>query len=202
MKKTSSNAARLFWLTVCVASLAGCDACSPKEDPTPPPQIETTVEPKVEEPPVDPLKDAREAADKDAIGVAVVANDTATLVAAAIEADANKPKRPVATKPKEEAETGAIDKAAVKRVFDQNNTAMRKCYERVLKASPGLEGKVTLEVKIRSDGTVASATARGNSLNNGSINDCMERQAMSMKFPKPNGGAVRVANPYTFRPEF
>lgn len=186
-------------LTAVLLGTTACDSCSPKETPPPvePPKVET----KVEEP-VDPLKEAREAAEKEAESVGVVTNDTATLVASAIEAEANKPKAPTVSRPKEEAETGAIDKVAVKRVFDANNVAMRKCYERVLKANPGIEGKVTLEVKIRGDGTVASASARGTSLNNSAINDCMERQAMSMKFPAPKGGAVRVANPYTFRPEF
>ncbi len=183
-----------------VTGIAACDSCQPKE--VPPPVVEPVVEPKVEIPEVDPLEEARGVADKDAEGIAVVLNDTATLVASSIEAEANKPPEVVAKKPKSDPETGKIDTSAVKRIFDQNNTAMRKCYERVLKASPGLEGKVTLEVKIQSDGTVGSAKARGVSLDNAAINDCMERQAKSMKFPQPKGGSVRVANPYTFRPDF
>lgn len=194
---------RIRWLGVLlalVASVSACDSCGPEQ--VPPPIVEPVAEAKVEVPEVDPLAEARGAADKDAEGVAVVLNDTATLVASSIEAEANKPQKVVSKKPKSDPETGKIDTSAVKRIFDQNNIAMRKCYERVLKASPGLEGKVTLEVKIQSDGTVGSARARGVSLNNAAINDCMERQAKTMKFPQPKGGSVRVANPYTFRPDF
>lgn len=187
-------------LLVVMPLLGACDSCG--EQPTPPPKVEPNVAPNVETPPEDPLKEAREATEKDAESFGVTTMDTAALVAAAIEAEANKPPETAPTKRKEEPETGKIDTRAVKRIFDQNNGAMRKCYERVLKANPGLEGKITLEVKIRSNGTVASATARGISLDNAAINDCMERQAMSMKFPEPQGGSVRVTNPYTFRPEF
>ncbi len=187
-------------LLALVACVSACDSCNPQD--VPPPVVEPKVEPKIEVPEVDPLEGARGAADQDAESVAVVLNDTATLVASAIEADANKPQKVVSKKPPRDPETGKIDTSAVKRVFDQNNIAMRKCYERVLKANPGLEGKVTLEVKIVSTGAVSSAKARGVSLNNAAINDCMERQAKTMKFPEPKGGSVRVANPYTFRPAF
>ena len=193
------NASKLILIAIVALALSGCDSC--QSEPETPKVIETTPDVSVEDEPEDPLKEARENAEKSGEDIAIALNDSARNTAAAMEALANKPKPPTKPRIREEAETGKVDVAAVKRVFNQNNGAMRKCYERALKKSPGLEGKLTLEVKIKGDGSVAWAKARAKSLNNASVFDCMERQAKTMKFPKPKGGAVRVNNPYTFTPD-
>lgn len=193
--------ATLALLLLCAFGITGCDSCSPAEIETP--QTIASPEPEPEpEPPADPLKEAREAAEKDAESGAVAVTDLARIVAADVEALNNQPKRPVANRPKTEPETGQIDVREVKRIFGMSDIAMRKCYERQLKGNPGLEGKVNLEVLIQGDGTVGSAKARPGSLNNAAVFDCMERQAKTLKFPSPNGGSVRVNNPYTFSPDF
>lgn len=180
----------------------GCDSCQsepekPKVEPKPLPDVS------VEEEPVDPLAEAREKAEEDAIAVAVVVNDSARAAASAMEALAKKPdNKPKIKRARPEKADGRIeDTSALKKAFNIHNGAMRKCYERVLKMQPGLEGKVKLTVKIGTDGKVDWAKAKGRSLNHPKINDCMERQARTIEFPKPTGGAVIVANPYTFTPQ-
>lgn len=201
MTPTYVRNATFALLFLSLFGLHGCDSCSPAEIEEPQ-TIIPQPEPEPEPEPVDPLKEAREAAEKDAESGAVAVSDLARIVAADVEVLKNQPQRPVANRPKTEPETGQIDVREVKRVFGLSDIAMRKCYERQLKGNPGLEGKVALEVLIRSDGTVGATKARGISLNNSAVFDCMERQAKTLKFPSPSGGAVRVNNPYTFSPDF
>jgi len=197
---------RLFRITalLVVSSLvvSGCDSCQSEPEK---PKVEPKAVPdvSVEEEPVDPLAEAKADADEKSVAAAVLLNDSARATASAMEALAKKPDtKPRIKKPRPEKATGKIeDTAALKRAFNKHNGAMRKCYERVLKMEPGLEGKVKLTVKIGSDGKVDWAKAKGRSLNHPKVNDCMEQQARTIKFPEPSGGAVIVANPYTFTPE-
>lgn len=179
--------------------ISGCDSCSGQEEPVTP-QTTPPPEPEPEPEPEDPLKEAKEAAEKDGISVAVSISDSVRIVGADLEAMLNQPDKPIAKKPKA-TDTGMLEKSDLRRVFNASNTAMRKCYERALKGNPGLSGKVQLQVRIARDGTVSYARAEG-SLGNGLVFECMERQAKTLKFPEPKGGTVLVNNPYTFTPDF
>ena len=175
---------------------AGCEEEPKNELPKLVEKKEVPIEPKV-----DPLKEATEEAERVAMDDSVYISDRAREVAAEIEAQSHKTvsKRPPKEKP--EPETGSLAKSELRKVFNVHAGAMRKCYERQLKRNPRLEGKVRLEIVIRSSGQVGSAKVNGISLDNRQVNDCMVRQARTMKFPKPDGGAARVTMPYTFTPE-
>ena len=180
----------------------GCEGCSEK----PPEELPKEEPPKKEEPPPepeDPLKEARERATKQAYFAGVHIADVARSTAGELEAVAEKPQRPrIRKNVQKEKETGKLSKAELNKVFAIHDSAMKKCYERVLKSKPGLMGKVRLELFIRSNGDVGSASVRGLSLKDDSVHSCMERQAKTMKFPEPKGGAVRVTKTYSFSPEF
>ncbi len=180
---------------------AACDGC--KEKPAEPDVGVTTGPPEDTGPdePVDPLAEAREKAESDAVSAAVHLSDITRAVGAEIEAQANKPKRKPKPRIKKDRENGKLAKKQLNRVFNSHASAMKKCYERALKKSPGLRGKVSLELRIRRDGSVRDARVRGSSLSNPAVHGCMTREAMGMKFPKPKGGAVRVAKTYAFAPE-
>ncbi len=189
---------RLLLLALVVFAV-GCESCQeekPVEPPPKPPEPDLAVK----EEPVDPLKEAKEDAEPKAEELAVLTGDTARAAAAEIEAAANKPPKRNIVK-KVEKPTGQIDPKDLKKVFNRHLGAMKKCYERELKKNPGLEGKVVLTVVIKSDGKVGRANAKGKSLRNARVNDCIEREARGMKFPKPKGGSVIVNNPYTFTPD-
>lgn len=180
--------------------ISGCDGCGSEEEVEPEPVEPPAV---VEKEPEDPLEEARDDATDQAESAAVITIDAARATTAAMEALDVEPEKATARKPpKKQEPTGSIDTRELKRAFNRNNAAMQKCYERVLKKEPGLEGKISLQVKIKSNGELDWARAKGQSLNNATINECMERQARSIKFPKPSGGSVIVANPYTFTPDF
>ncbi len=179
-----------------------CDGCNPPP-PEETPKVEPDVGVKAEDEPEDPLKEAKANAEEIGIEAGVSLGDVARNVAAEMEALANEPKKPKVRKPRvAEPETGKLAAAAIQKVFRLNDSAFKKCYERSLKKNPGLEGKVKLSIVIQSDGTVSSSQVSPVSLRDALVNDCMERQAKTMKFPKPEGGSVRVNKSYTFTPDF
>lgn len=194
-------------LIFCVAALfavagLGCDGCQ-DEPPEEPPTVEPDVGVEREDEPEDPLEEARENAEELGVEYAVTVGDVSRNVAANIEANASKPSKPAVRKPRvAEAEGGTIEPSAVQKVFRTNDSAFKKCYERSLKKNPGLEGKVRLSILISGNGSVGSASVKGISMSDGLVNECMKRQALTMKFPEPTGGSVRVNKSYTFTPDF
>jgi hypothetical protein len=207
----SANSSRILRLAalaalVSFAACSGCEACG--GEPSAPdvgatnsaaPDTGAEAEPDAAE----DLTEAREAAVGTGLSTGVHVSDIARAVGGEIEAQgAAPPKVRPNLKNKAEPETGQLAKAKLNKVFNVHAGAMKKCYERSLKKSPGLQGKVRLEIVISSRGKVTSANVRGMSLRDRSIEGCMERQALTMQFPEPDGGAVRVNKTYSFFPEF
>jgi len=205
-KPYTLKASRILMLGMLVCSMAACSG-DKKNDTKPDMAKKVEVAPPKAEPdmkpPEDPLKEAKANAEELGTEVAVGRNDIATLAASNIEAalknlDSGKKPRPRVAVTKEK---GKIDPAAANKVFRKFDGAMKKCYERALKASPGLEGKVNLVVVVNTDGSVKSASARQGSLRSPMVSKCIEGLAKRMKFPKPTGGAARLAKGYKFSPE-
>jgi hypothetical protein len=190
-----------------VFAFTACDGCSEKKpeqkDQGTVVKEEKDMAPAKEPdlPKEDPLKEAKEKAEKDGTDVGVGRMDIANLAAANIEAALkegdSKPKTRIRSTSRE---TGSIDSKDAAKVFRKFEGAMKMCYERALKKSPGIEGKVNLSVVVSEDGSVSRADARGVSLKSSQVSNCMEQLAKRMKFPKPKGGAARLNKPYVFKP--
>ena len=185
----------LFAGSILLASF-GCDGCS--EKPKEVEKIEKKAETKKVEIVEDPLKEAKENADALSTLQGVAVSDFAQSVAADIDAAKNRPAQTVKKRKTVEKDMGSLAAKEISKVFRFHNGAMRKCYERQLKANPSLAGKVRLSVRIGSSGKVSSASASGLS---GQVHRCMVSQAKTMKFPKPKGGSVSVNKPYKFSPK-
>jgi Ca-activated chloride channel homolog len=94
---------------------------------------------------------------------------------------------------------GAIDKSVIDRVVKQHVPAIRYEYEKGLKASPGLQGKVKIEFVIGADGNVASASVKSSTLGDAAVEQGIARRFHRMKFPAPTGGGqVVVSYPFVF----
>ncbi len=193
-----------FGLATLLVSLAACDGC--KEEPTQPPATNTAT------PSVDAgaekedtsgasLYEAKMMAQTSATSASVHVNDVSRSLALELEAVDAPPPKTKSARVAPPTYKGKLSKSQLNRVFNAHAGAMKNCYERVLKNTPGLEGKVRLELVIGSDGSVRSARARGISLRDGTVHDCMERQAKQMEFPTPDGGALAVNKTYSFSPE-
>lgn len=98
-------------------------------------------------------------------------------------------------------DTGTIDNAGVRRVFNARHGEMQACYERALKSDPELQGKVTLTVRIGKGGAPVMTRARSSQLRSKTVLNCMEQSSKKWLFPSPEGGTVSVNKPYNFEPK-
>lgn len=192
------SVACLLGLVVIIGSLAGCEGCEGCGDKKPKKKKEVKLDVAPQEPDGDPLEEAKEQAEEEAVSIAVRTNENARYISGNIEAK-NRPDDPEPRVPQKT--PGSVDTAALQKVFSQHDGAMQDCYERALKKNPNLAGRVTLTITISRSGGVAAATATPGSLSSAQVNECLERQALRWKFPPPTGGAAKVRKPYTFSPK-
>lgn len=95
---------------------------------------------------------------------------------------------------------GSLDPDIIRRVVRANFGRFRLCYENGLNANPKLEGKVTIQFVINTDGSVKSASNKQSTLSDQNVVQCVVRAFKSMSFPKPNNGIVMVTYPIHFSP--
>ncbi|CAN5252927.1 hypothetical protein BH09MYX1_BH09MYX1_42940 [soil metagenome] len=78
----------------------------------------------------------------------------------------------------------------------------RKCYEPALSQDPTLAGKVTVSVKVASNGQICSANVAKNEMSITSVGECAARMiASSGRVPPPTGGCVNVDFPLNYVPQ-
>lgn len=145
--------------------------------------------------------DARSAADE----LSFQRNQQARLVASEIEGARGADKEAASDAPPraEQAppgDDGEIDVEAVQKLFENERGALQTCYERALKQNSSLQGKVTLSVRVGTDGSPAMVQAKSNAITDRSTLACMEREAKSWQFPRPKGGTVMLNKPFRFSP--
>jgi len=93
--------------------------------------------------------------------------------------------------------TGAIDKDVVRRVVRDNLAKLQYCYEKILLANPGIEGRVLVTFTIAIEGSVSDVTATGI---HPEVETCVAEKVRTFKFPRPDAGKVEVSYPFTFKP--
>ena len=181
----------------------GPTACK-KEEKVEPPQTNVIEEPKQVEPQGDPLEDAKMDATKHGDLTAIGRGDKARLVAANIESSQMQAqvRKPTTKSRRPEKHTGNLAAELISKEVRRYEGAMKACYERALKRSPGLKGKVQLTVVVDTDGSTKSARTRGISLQDDHVVRCMEGHAKKMRFPAPKGGSAQFNKVYAFKPEF
>lgn len=97
--------------------------------------------------------------------------------------------------------TGSLSAGQIR---DAINGAPRKqvqtCYEQRLKDNNLLQGQMTVLITIAQSGGVRHVSVSG-SLRDQQVYSCVRRVARSWKFPRPDGGCVRTAVPFTLTPK-
>lgn len=76
----------------------------------------------------------------------------------------------------------------------------RRCYESALAQDPTLHGKITLALKIGSNGQACSASVASNDMDSPNVANCVVDRYRSAAFPAPKGGCVEVNIPVNFVP--
>lgn len=74
-----------------------------------------------------------------------------------------------------------------------------RCYDRALAIDPKVRGKVTIRVRLGSDGSVCEARGEGEGAMQ-SVADCAAEVYRTSALPPPNGGCADVVVPINFVP--
>ncbi len=86
----------------------------------------------------------------------------------------------------------------VRRVVRVRFSALRACYEKVIKTNPKLEGTVTVSFAIQPDGSMKDLKTTG-SLTDAAVLGCVTKNFLSMAFPEPEKKAtVTVTYPLIY----
>ncbi len=105
-------------------------------------------------------------------------------------------------RPREPAECdGSLEAAQIRRVINgPPRKQVQTCYEHRLKDNNLLQGQMTVLLTIAPSGAVRNVSVSG-SLRDPQIYSCVKRLARTWNFPKPAGGCVLTAVPFTMTPK-
>lgn len=94
---------------------------------------------------------------------------------------------------------GVLSKEEIQAVIQKHIGEIQYCYEKQLRSTPGLAGKVILEWTIGTDGRVKVVKSSNSSLKSAEAINCMSTKVKTWVFPTPRGaGSVIVTYPFIF----
>ncbi|MBN2358121.1 MAG: TonB family protein [Deltaproteobacteria bacterium] len=96
------------------------------------------------------------------------------------------------------ASKGTLPREAITAVFERGSAAVKKCYDRELKRTPTLAGRMVFSIKINRLGRVEAVRLRSATLKNRAIERCVVATIKRWRFPRPTGGWVLVTYPISF----
>jgi TonB family protein len=118
-----------------------------------------------------------------------------------VEPEEPKPREPTWKPPSEWDCRGTLQVAQIREVINgQPRKQVQTCYERGLKGNNLLQGTMKVLLTIGSNGEVSAVSIRG-SLDDPQVYTCVRRVAKTWKFPKPEGGCVRIEVPFQLTPK-
>lgn len=96
---------------------------------------------------------------------------------------------------------GSLSKEVIQGGVRSKMLQIRRCYEQQLAQDPALGGKLTVKMLINGEGEVAKVDRVSSSLQEPSLEACVEGALKTLRFPKPKGGGiVLVTYPFVFSP--
>jgi hypothetical protein len=95
---------------------------------------------------------------------------------------------------------GELDPAMVAKEVKSRLRAIQNCYERALKRTPNLSGKVVIHWTITQAGTVSGVDVEQDTLGDAEVASCIKSLIARWRFPAPSGGSVDVSFPFVFSP--
>ena len=100
----------------------------------------------------------------------------------------------------EGAGAGRLDKAAVTQVFKRRQGALKHCYEKQLKRTPTLAGKVRFTFTIGPAGRVIALSIVDDTAGSAELTRCIAERVREWRFPEPAGGAVTFVHTLVLAP--
>lgn len=93
-----------------------------------------------------------------------------------------------------------LTREEVAKVIHSHLNEIRYCYESAILSDPSLAGKVLIDFRIGSRGSVDSAQTTGDSMSRPDVGRCLVSKLKNWKFPSPRGGVqVAVTYPFLFK---
>jgi hypothetical protein len=97
-------------------------------------------------------------------------------------------------------ESGSADPVALAAEIRRRLSAIRACYERALRRSPRLGGKLVLRFTIAAAGTVTAVDFDEDTIQDGELSRCLRELALRWRFPPPQAAPVEITFPFVFQP--
>ena len=92
--------------------------------------------------------------------------------------------------------TGTIDKQSVASVFRRRKRAIRRCYEKSLRANPSAQGKVTIQFTIGPAGRITNINVTQDTTGDSSIGSCIVSRVRGWRFDPPDRGSVTFSKAF------
>lgn len=93
---------------------------------------------------------------------------------------------------------GELQAADVRRVVNQALGGIKRCYERQLRNTPTLRGRIGVTFTVTGAGTVSGAHTTDSF--DPTVGSCVVGVVSRLRFPEPEGGSVTFAFPFVFEP--
>ncbi len=87
--------------------------------------------------------------------------------------------------------------ADIQSVIDAQATAVNSCYQKELKKSPDLKGKLSVSIKINQAGKVAGVTPTQNTVGD-AVGQCVVNKIRGWSFPRGKKGVITVNQTFVF----
>lgn len=95
---------------------------------------------------------------------------------------------------------GSLGRSSIQGVIRKNIHRVQACYERALRANPGIGGKVVVSFTIGPDGKVKDARVTHSTVADRAFQGKLLDLIRRWRFPRPaGGGSIKVSYPFIFR---
>ncbi|MBL7995277.1 AgmX/PglI C-terminal domain-containing protein [bacterium] len=85
----------------------------------------------------------------------------------------------------------------IQSVIDANAAAVNSCYQKELKKSPDLKGKLSVAIKVNQAGRVAGVNVTQNTVGN-AVSSCVTNKIRGWSFPKGKKGVITINQTFVF----
>ncbi len=116
----------------------------------------------------------------------------------AVEAEKAPTKNWLEFDPKALKISSGLDPEVFRRVVNKRNSTIKVCYRKALADDPAASGDVKLKIAITPTGRVSSVDVLENTLGHQEATDCLLRTVRRLRFPMPEGRALKVEIEYPF----
>ncbi len=93
---------------------------------------------------------------------------------------------------------GSLSKEEIAKVIQQYSSKISNCYEKSLLKNPDISGRLQVEWTIQENGSVTDVKQAYSGITQPELSACILALFNQMKFPKPQGGSVKVKYPFIF----